>query len=97
MPCESSYERIYLIANEINFGFPIGKTLTFGVYTSAGTEREADTAMTETPASSGLYLGTPTAISKGDQVIVKEGSVVVGHGEYNGKTMIHDSVQITRN
>jgi hypothetical protein len=53
--------------------------------------------MTETPASSGLYLGTPTAISKGNQVIIKEGSVVVGHGEYNGKTMTHDTTHIVRN
>lgn len=85
------------MANEINFGFPTGATLTFSIYTSAGSEREADTAMTETPANSGLYLGTPTAISKSDQVIIKEGSVVVGHGEYMGKTMIHDSVHIVRN
>lgn len=85
------------MANEINFGYQTGATLTFSVYTSAGSEREADSSLTETPASSGLYLGTPAAISKGDQVIIKEGTDVVGHGEYNGKTMTHDSVNIVRN
>ena len=85
------------MANEVNFGYPTGATLTFSVYTSAGVEREADSALTETPASSGLYLGTPAAISKRDQVVIKESAVVVGHGEYNGKTMTHGSIQITRN
>ena len=85
------------MANEVNFGWATGSTLTFSVYTSAGVARETGTAMTETPATSGLYLGTPTAISKGNQVIVKESTTVVGHGEYNGKTMTHDSVHIVRN
>ncbi len=90
------------MANEVNFGYPIGNTLEFGVYTptettGVATERESGSTLTETPANSGLYLGTPAAISKGDQVIIKKGTVVVGHGEYNGKTMIHNSVQITRN
>jgi hypothetical protein len=85
------------MANEVNFGYPTGATLTFSVYTSAGVARETGSSLTETPASSGLYLGTPAAISKGNQVIIKEGSVVVGHGEYNGKTMTHESVHIVRN
>ncbi len=85
------------MADEINFGYPTGAALTYGVYTSAGVERESGTSLTETPAGSGLYLGTPTAISKGNQVVVKEGSVVVGHGEYNGKTMTHNSTKIVRN
>ena len=85
------------MANEVNFGYPTGKTLTFSIYTSAGIERESGTSMTETPANSGLYLGTPTAISMGDQVIIKEGTTVVGHGEYMGRTMEHSSVRIVRN
>jgi hypothetical protein len=48
------------MANEVNFGYPTGATLTFGVYApgAAGvaTAREEGSAMTETPASSGLYL-----------------------------------------
>lgn len=85
------------MANEVNFGWLTGKTLTFSIYTSAGTARETGTNMTETPASSGLYLGTPTAISMNNQVIIKESTTVVGHGEYMGKTMEHSSVRIIRN
>ena len=70
------------MANEVNFGFNSGRTLTFGVYTSAGVQREVGTSMTETPANSGLYLGTPTTIQIGDNVIIREGSTEVGHGEY---------------
>jgi len=77
------------MANEVTFGYPTGKTLTFGVYTSAGTERESGTALTETPAGSGLYLGTPTTITTSDLVIIKEGTAVVGWGEY--KPQIDDS------
>ncbi|MHC4121946.1 MAG: hypothetical protein ACYSSI_00100 [Planctomycetota bacterium] len=66
----------------VNFGFATGRTLTFSVYTSAGTQREAGSSMTETPASSGLYLGTPAVIRDSDNVVIKEGTKVVGHGEY---------------
>ncbi len=69
--------------NEVTFGYISGVvTLTFGVYTSAGVQKEVGTALTETPASSGLYLGTPTDIDPGDMVIIKEGTLVVGQGQY---------------
>lgn len=70
------------MANEINFGWITGKTLKFNIYKKDGTARETDGTMTETPVSSGQYLGTPRAISAGDNVVVKEGSVVTGYGEY---------------
>ena len=66
----------------INFGFDTGKTLTFSVYTPAGVARETGTAMTETPASSGLYLGNATTLLVGDNVVIKESTKPVGHGEY---------------
>ena len=66
----------------VNFGYATGKTLTFSVYTSAGAQREAGSSMTETPASSGLYLGTPSVLQEYDNVIIKEGTKPVGHGEY---------------
>ncbi len=66
----------------INFGYSTGKTITFSVYTEAGVARETGTAMTETPASSGLYLGTATTLLVGDNVIIKETTKPVGHGEY---------------
>ena len=65
-----------------NFGFNTGKTLTFSVYSPAGAARETGTAMTETPASSGLYLGTATTLLVGDNVVIKESTKPVGHGEY---------------
>lgn len=70
------------MANEITFGTKTGLTLTFAVYTAAGVERESGTSMTETPASSGLYLGTPTTIVAGDLVVIDDGSRKVGWGEY---------------
>lgn len=66
----------------INFGYISGKTLTFSVYTDAGGTRETGGTMTETPASSGLYLGDPRFIVAGDNVVIKEGTTPVGHGEY---------------
>lgn len=85
------------MADEVNcVGFPTGKTLTFSVYTRVGVARETGTALTETPAGSGLYLGTPTDISMGDQVVIKEGTTPMGGGEYMGRTMTHGSVRIVR-
>lgn len=80
------------MANEITFGWKTGKNLTFGVYTSAGVEREVGTAMTETPAASGLYLGTPTAIVSGDFVIVSDSdaSKVIGQGPYQPEVSLKD-------
>jgi len=70
------------MANEVTFGYRTGAVLTFGVYTKDGALREVGTAMTETPADSGLYLGSPTEIDAEDMVIIKEGTVVVGQGQY---------------
>ena len=60
------------MANEVSVGYITGYALTFSVYTSAGAEKEAGSALTETPAASGLYLGTPADIDAGDYVVVKE-------------------------
>lgn len=72
----------YVMANEVAFAGATGQALTFGVYTAVGVERESGTAMTETPAASGLYLGTPTAISIGNLVIIDDGTAKIGGGEY---------------
>jgi len=66
----------------VNFGYITGKTLTFSVYTEAGVERESGSTMTETPVGSGLYLGSAAVLQEYDNVIIKEGTTVVGHGEY---------------
>ena len=87
------------MANEVNFGYATGKTLTFAVYESDGTEREAGSSLTETPASSGLYLGSPTTITTGDNVVIKESSDVVGSGAYHVETILasdgFDGISIT--
>lgn len=77
-----SVERSSLIANEVSFGWVTGATLTYGVYTEAGVQREVGTSLTETPASSGLYLGTPTTIVATDYVIVSDAGGVIGFGQY---------------
>lgn len=66
----------------INFPYISGKTLTFSVYTKAGGAREIGGTMTETPVGSGLYLGEPRFITASDNVIIKEGVIPVGGGEY---------------
>lgn len=67
---------------KINFGYPTGKTLTFGVYSPVDVEREVGTSLPETPAGSGRYIANSSTVLLGDDVIVKKGSDVVGSGEY---------------
>ena len=85
------------MADEINFGWPTGKTLKANVYTKAGALKEADISLTETPASSSLYLGDFASFVGRDQVIIKEGSAIRGHGEYESKLIEHSSTRIVRN
>ena len=73
------------MANEIKAVYETGATLDFSVYyDDAGTltEREVDQAMTEQPAGSGLYKGTPAVIEAGDIVVIEEGAVIIGSNEY---------------
>lgn len=73
------------MVNEIKVVYPTGKTLDFSVYYDNGgtmTAREVDQALTEQPAGSGLYKGTPAAIEAGDIVIIEEGSDTVAAAEY---------------
>lgn len=70
------------MANEVTFGYRRSKTLTFAIYTLDGTVRETGSSLTETPAASGLYLGSPALILAGDLVIIREGTTTVGWGEY---------------
>lgn len=70
------------MANEITFGYPTGKTLTYGAYQPSGTVRTAaGTSLTEV-AGTGYYKADDGNISVNDIVVVKEGSNVVGWGEY---------------
>ena len=71
------------MANEVTFGYPISRTLTYVVYQPDGTERTASQGIAETDVGvSGYYVDDNASITNGDIVIVKEGTVVVGHGEY---------------
>lgn len=71
-------------------GWPTGRTLTFSVYEPDGTPRATGTATTETPADSGVYIGTAAVIFPGDSVAVKEGSVPMGGGIFRGSTYLYD-------
>ncbi len=66
--------------------------MTFSVYTEAGIARETDTSLTETPASSGLYLGTATLLVTGDNVVIKDGSAVVGHGQQSIEVALETTI-----
>ena len=72
------------MANEITFGYRISATLTYGAYQPDGTVRTAaGTGLTETDVGvSGYYIATDASITAGDFVIVKEGTLVVGQGQY---------------
>ncbi len=85
------------MANEIPFGHRTGATLKANVYSKAGAAKETNITMTETPANSGLYLGDYASFVGRDQVIIKQGSVPVGHGEYESKLIEHSSLRIVRN
>ena len=75
---------------EVHFAWPTGATLTFAVFTEAGVQRETGTALTETPAASGNYIGSPTLIAEGDTVIVSDASGVIGGGQYWLDTLADD-------
>jgi len=70
------------MANEIKASYVTGSTLTAKVYTSVGALRDT-ISLTETPASSGLYLGDYAAIDNGDVILILDGSDVVGGEVYD--------------
>ena len=70
------------MANEVQFGYAAGKTLKYGAYAPGGATRTAaGTALTE-QAGTGYYYATDAAVLAGDAIIVTEGAVIVGAGEY---------------
>lgn len=70
------------MANEITFGFLVGKTLTYGAYEPDGSVRTAAATALPEIGATGYYTATDGSIVAGDVVIVKEGTVTVGWGEY---------------
>ncbi len=68
---------------KINFGWKTGETLTFGVYSPAGVEREVGTSLPESPVGSYRYIAESSTVQDGDDVIVLNSvPKIVGHGEY---------------
>jgi len=75
------------MANEnlIRCVYKTGQTVDFSVYyDNAGTmtAREEDSSMSEEPAGSGVYVGDPTILEKGDIVVIEDGSTIIGSEEY---------------
>lgn len=70
------------MANEITFGFQTGKTLTYGAYEPDGSVRTAAATALPEIGATGYYTATDGNIVAGDVVIVKEGTLTVGWGEY---------------
>jgi len=91
------------MANEIKFIGNPDETFTFSVYydnNGTMTARETDTAMTEEPASSGVYKGSPATILNGDIVKIEDSDGnVVASSEYRhsvekaAKMLINKAVQ----
>ena len=89
------------MANEINFGYFTGHTLTYGAYQPDGTVRTAaGTALSEI-GTTGYYTATDASIVALDCVIVKDSvtSLVAGWGQYmppvSAPTITADLVTIT--
>ena len=77
------------MADEIQFGYLIDKTLTYGAYAPDGTERTAaGTSLPQDASIDGYYHATDANIVSGDVVIVKEGTVPVGWGQYNPNVLL---------
>ena len=73
------------MANEITFGFLVGKTLTYGAYEPDGSVRTAAATALPEIGATGYYTATDGSITAGDVVIVKEGTITVGWGEYRSE------------
>lgn len=80
------------MSDEITFGFAIGKTLTYGVRIASGGQRTAAGTSLPEEGATGYYHADNSDIVVSDIVIVKEGSLVVGYGEYLPKVDLSEIV-----
>ena len=72
------------MANEVKFGWQTGESLTAELLKADTSVRESGITMTET-GTTGVYFGTPAAIVAGDTVIIDDGTLKVGFGEYRSE------------
>ena len=83
------------MANEIQFGYRSGATLTYGAYQPDGTIRTAAGASLPEIGTTGYYTATDANIQPKDAIIVKDGSNVVGSGEYQPEVTVANISDIT--
>jgi hypothetical protein len=76
------------MANEIQFGYRSGATLTYGVYQPDGTVRTAAGTSLPEIGSTGYYTATDASVAAQDAIIVKESTNVVGYGIYQPEATV---------